>query len=72
MADFVYNNVINANSSHMPLKLNYGFYSYVFYKKDVNLYFKSKSANESLAELNKLMTVCRKNFYHTQKLQKKT
>ena len=40
------------------------------YKNNVNPYSQSKTADELLVELRKLMIVCRKNLYHTQELQK--
>ena len=40
------------------------------YKKNINFGFKSKLADELLAELRKLIIVYQKNLYHAQKLQK--
>ena len=68
MTEFAYNNAKNASTSHMSFKLNCGFYSQTFYKKDVNLYSQSKSANKLVIELRKLITICRKNLQHAQKL----
>ena len=42
----------------------------MFYKEDIDLHFKSKSVDDLLAEFQELMTVCRKNLHHAQKLQK--
>ena len=36
----------------------------MFYKENIDLRSKFKSADELLVELQKLMTVCCKNFYH--------
>ena len=41
------------------------------YKEDINPYSKSKSADKLSAELQELITFCRKNLYHAQKLQKR-
>ena len=64
MAKFVYNNAKNANTRHTPFELNCKYHFWVFYKKDIDPCSKFKSADELLAELQELMTVCRKNFYH--------
>ena len=70
MAIFIYNNAKNASTGYMPFKLNYSYYLRVSFKENTNLCSKSKSANRLLAKLQELMTVCRKNIYYTQKLQK--
>ena len=70
MAKFAYNNAKNASTGHTSFKLNCGYYFQVFYKKNINPRFKSKSADELLAELQELMIVCRKNLHHAQKFQK--
>ncbi len=68
MAEFAYNNVKNANTGHTPFKLNRGFYSQPSYKGDINPRSQSKSPNELVTKLRKLMAVCRENFQHAQKL----
>ena len=70
MAEFVYNNAKNASTGHMSFKFNCGYYSYVFFKENTNSYSRSKIANKLSEKLQKLMTVCRKNFYYTPELQK--
>ena len=70
MAKFAYNNVKNSSIGHTSFKLNWGYHPCDFFEKNTNLCFKSKSTDELSAELWDLMTVCRKNFYHAQKLQK--
>ena len=72
MAEFAYNNAKNASINHTPFELNYGYHPRVFFKKDTNPRFRSKTADELLAELWKLMIIYRKNLYHAQKLQKQT
>ena len=44
IADFAYNNIKNANISHMPFKLNFGFNLYIIYKKNFDPHLKSKTA----------------------------
>ena len=44
----------------------------MFYKEDINSCSKSKLANKLLAKLRELITVCRKNLYHAQELQKQS
>ena len=66
MAEFAYNNAKNASFGHTLFELNCGYHVQMSYKKDVDLYSKSKSANKLLAELRKLMIVCIKNLYYAQ------
>ena len=71
MAKFAYNNAKNASTCHTPFKLNCGYHSYVFFEEDTNPHFRSKTADELLAELQELMTVCWENLHHAQELQKR-
>ena len=71
MAEFVYNNAKNISFHHTSFVLNYGYLPQIFYKKDVDSYFKSKSANELSVELRELIIICKKNLYYAQKLQKR-
>ena len=71
MAEFGYNNARNASTSHMPFKLNCGYHPRVSFKEDIDLCSRSKTADELLTELQELMTVCRENLHHAQKLQKR-
>ena len=64
MAEFACNNAKNASTGHTLFELNCGYYFGVLYKEDINSCSKSNLANELLAELQKLMTICRKNLYH--------
>ena len=70
MVEFAYNNTKNASSGYMPFKLNCGYHFRMSYKNDVNPCSKSKSADNLLAKLRKLIIVCKKNLYHAQELQK--
>ena len=68
MVKFAYNNAINANTGHKPFKLNYGYNPCVFFEEDANLCSWLKTANKLLAKLQELITICQKNFYHSQEL----
>ena len=70
MAEFAYNNAKNASTNYMPFELNRGYHPWVSYEENIDPYFKSKLVDELLSELQKLMTVCHENLYHTQELQK--
>ena len=71
MAEFVYNNTKNTSTGHTPFELNCGYYPRVSFKKDTDPCFQSKTADELLAELWELMTICWENLYYTQELQKR-
>ena len=68
MAKFTYNNAKNASTGHTPFELNCGYHPWVSYEKDIDPRSKSKSADESSAELQELMIICQKNLYHAQEL----
>ena len=70
IAEFAYNNVKNASTSHTFFKLNCGYYPRVFYKEDLDLRSKSKTAEELSSKLQNLMAVCQQNLHHAQELQK--
>ena len=57
MAEFAYNNAKNANTGHILFKLNCRYYSCVFYKEDLDLCSKSRTAKELSSELQELITV---------------
>lgn len=62
MVKFAYNNVKNTSINYIFFELNFGYYLGIFYKKDVNSYFKYKSANNLANNLIKYMIVYYKNF----------
>ena len=68
IAEFNYNNAKNTSTGHTLFKLNCEYYLWEFYEEDIDSRSKSKSADELLAELQKLMIVCHKNYYHAQGL----
>ena len=70
MIEFTYNNIKNVSIGHTLFKLNYVYHLLMLYKGNVNSRSKSKSTDELLAELKKLIIVYQKNFYYTQELQK--
>ena len=43
----------------------------MLYKNNVNSLFKSKSVDKLSVELRELIIICRKNFYHSQEIQKR-
>lgn len=61
MAQFAYNNIINASTSHPSFDLNYDFYFQASYKKGVNPCSQSKSINKLVIELGEQITVSKKN-----------
>ena len=68
MAKFAYNNAKNASTGHTPFELNCGYHPRISFEEDTNHGSRSKTANELLAELQKLMTVCLENLHHAQEL----
>ncbi len=70
MVKFAYNNAKNASTGHTPFEPNCGYHPQVSYEKDVDPRSQSKSADKLATELRELMTVCRENLQHAQKLQK--
>lgn len=58
MAEFIYNNVKNANNNHIFFKLNCGYHLCIFYKDDINFSFKSKLAYTLLVKFKKFMIIC--------------
>ena len=70
MAEFAYNNAKNVSTGYTPFKLNCGYHPHISFKKNTDSCSWSKTADELLAELRRLITVYWENFYHTQELQK--
>ena len=70
MAEFAYNNAKNASTDHTPFELNCSYHPCVSFEEDTDLCSWSKTADQLSTELQELMTVCRKNLYHAQELQK--
>ena len=51
MVEFAYNNAKNSCIGYLPFKLNFGYHSCISYKKDINIHFKFKVANELTKKL---------------------
>ena len=66
MAEFAYHNGKNASTGHTLFKLNCGYHLYVFFEKNIDFCFQSKTAKELSSKLKELMTVCQENLYHAQ------
>lgn len=64
MADFAYNNAKNAGTGYISFKLNYGYHPKISFKEDVDLRFRSHSADKLVRELRELMGVCCKHLFH--------
>ena len=71
MAEFTYNNTKHASIEYTLFELNCGYHPRVSYKEDVDPGSRSKAADELTKELRNLITICRENLKHTQKLQKR-
>ena len=71
IAEFAYNNAKNASIGYTLFELNCGYHPRVSYKEDLDPYLKSKFAEELFFELWKFITVCQRNLYYAQELQKR-
>lgn len=60
IAEFTFNNTNNASTGHMLFELNYKYRVLVFYEKNVNPCFQSKSAKKLATKLKELMIVYKK------------
>ena len=70
MAEFSYSNAKHASIGYTPFELNCGYYRRVPYKQDVDLYSRSKVADELTEKFRNLMAVYRENLKYAQELQK--
>ncbi len=71
IAEFIYNNIKNANINHTPFKLNCGYHLRVSFKEDVDTRSRSRSTNKPAEELEELMDVCYQNLPYAQEPQKR-
>ena len=51
IAEFIYNNTRNINTSHIFFEFNYKYHLYIFYKKNHNLYLKLKTIKKLFFKL---------------------
>ena len=58
MAEFKYNNAKNASTGYTLFELYCSFHPQVFFKDDVDLCSRSRSANKLAKELRELMDIC--------------
>ena len=70
MAEFTYNNAKNTSIANISFELNCSYYPYVFFEENINLHFQSKTVKQLSGKLKKRITICQKNLYHVQELQK--
>ena len=71
MAEFAYNNTKNISTDYTPFEYNWGYHLCVFFEEETNHPPRSKTADNLLAKLQKLMTVCRENLHNAQEFQKR-
>ena len=71
IAEFAYNNVKNASTGHTPFKFNCGYHPKIFFKKDIDLCSKSRSANKLTEKPKELIKVYCQNLLPIQNLQMK-
>lgn len=57
MVKFFYNNAKKTSTDYMFFEVNYGFYLYVSYKKDIDTCFQSKSAKNLITKFKELLVV---------------
>ena len=67
MVEFAYNNAKNASKSYIFFELNYRYYFYIFYEKDLDFCSKTKVKEKLFFELQKLITISQQNIYYAQK-----
>lgn len=58
MAEFTYNNAINASIGHASFKLNCGYHLSVSYEDEANFLSKFYSIDKLAKELKNLMLIC--------------
>lgn len=68
IGEFVYNNIKNASIDHTSFELNYKYYLYISFKKDIDPNLRSYSAEKLAKKLRELMSICQQNLFHIQEL----
>ena len=65
MTEFTHNNAKNASIGYTLFILNYGYYLKVLFKKNNNLYLKSRFADKLVKKLRELIKVYYQNPFYT-------
>ena len=71
MAEFAYNNTKNSSTGYTTFELNCGYHPRISFDENTDPRSRSRLADKISVKLRDLMTVCQKNFYHTQEFQKR-
>lgn len=71
MAEFTYNNAKNVNTSYIFFEINCGYHPYVSLEYKVDFYLKFSLGDKLIKALRELLSNCRKNLLHAEKLQKR-
>lgn len=69
MVEFAYNNARNINTSHIEIKLNYGYHPCVSFKDDTHPYKKFCLADKLAKELKNVISIYQQSLLYTQELQ---
>ncbi len=64
MAEFAYNNAMNASIGHTTFELKYSYHLRVFFKEDIDPHLRCCFANELAKELRELMEIYYQNLFH--------
>ena len=70
MAEFAYNNVRKASTGYTFFELNFEYYPWVSYKKNLDPHSQLITVKDLFSEFQSLMAACQQNLYHVQVLQK--
>lgn len=62
---FIYNNANNISNNDIIFKLNCKYQFSILYKHDIDVYLKFRILNKLIANLKKVLTIYKKNFYYT-------
>lgn len=64
MTKFAYNNVKNTNTSYNFFKFYYNYYLHIFFKKNINPYFKFFIVDTLANVLKDLIIICQQRLLH--------
>ena len=65
MAEFAYNNIKNASTSHTLFELNCGYHFKVLFEENIDLCSKSRFADKLAEKLRELIEICYQNLFYT-------